>query len=210
MNKTLLEVFTDKPLIDRIQKRLPKLFRIAELESSRAGKIGMQVGSLRENVIVALLIYKFGEENVNTDFSIVEPEIDVEIFGQPVSIKTITGRSFGGVKLIWTVDAPKAREFLTGYYPRYDILLIQIDWGRKGGFYYIPVEAQEKLFKDIGREKYVKLPKPGTNPRGVEISKEALVSLIQDKETKVIEVGWQKSEIDYRPYQRWVDYWSEV
>lgn len=151
MNTHLLKIFTDQQLTDRIQKRLPRLFRIAELESSRAGKIGMQVGSLRENIIVALLIYKFGEENVNTNFSIVEPEIDVEIFGHPVSIKTITGRSFAGVKLIWTVDAPKAREFLSGYYPRYDILLIQIDWGRKG-FYHIPIEAQRQLFKKSQQE----------------------------------------------------------
>jgi hypothetical protein len=210
LNSHLLKLFTEQTIIEKIQKRLPMLFRIAELESSRAGKIGMQVGSLRENIIVALLIYKFGEENVNTNFSIVEPEIDVEIFQQPVSIKTITGRSFSGVKLIWTVDASKAREFLISYYPRFDILLIQIDWDRRGGFYYIPVEAQEKLFKDIGREKYIKLPKPGTNPRGAEISKGALLSLIQDKETKVIEIDWQKPEIDYRPYQRWVDYWSEA
>jgi hypothetical protein len=210
LNSHLLKLFTEQTIIEKIQKRLPMLFRIAELESSRAGKIGMQVGSLRENIIVALLIYKFGEENVNTNFSIVEPEIVVEIFQQPVSIKTITGRSFSGVKLIWTVDASKAREFLISYYPRFDILLIQIDWDRRGGFYYIPVEAQEKLFKDIGREKYIKLPKPGTNPRGAEISKGALLSLIQDKETKVIEIDWQKPEIDYRPYQRWVDYWSEA
>ncbi len=209
MNKHLLELFTDKLLVDRIQKRLPKLFRIAELESSRAGKIGMQVGSLRESVIVALLIYKFGEENINTDFPIVEPEIDAEVFGQPVSIKTITGRTFSGVKLIWTVDASKAREFLASYYPRYDILLVQIDWDRKGGFYYITREAQQKVFEDFGREKYIKLPKPGTNPRGAEISKEALLSLVQDKEAKVIEISWQKQETDYRPYQRWIDYWSE-
>jgi len=33
---------------------------------------------------------------------------------------------------------------------------------------------------------------------------------IQDKETRVIEIDWQKPDIDYRPYQRWVDYWSEA
>ena len=44
--------------------RLPYLFHLAELDSSRAGKIGMEVGSLRERIIVALLIYKFGEDNV--------------------------------------------------------------------------------------------------------------------------------------------------
>ena len=209
MNSHLTEIFEDKALMDKIKRRLPYLYQIAELESSRAGKIGMQVGSLRENIIVALLIYKFGEKDVNTDIPIVEPEVDVKLSEHPISVKTITGKSLSGVKLIWTVDAEKAREFLENYYPRYDMLFVQIVWNDIGGFYYIPIEAQKRLFEKMGRERYIKLPKPGTNPRGVEISKEALSRLVGDKETKVIEVSWQKSDVEYKPYQRWVDYWSE-
>lgn len=98
----------------------------------------MEVGSLRERVIVALLIYKFGEANVETEVPITKPGIDVFLFGQPVSIKTITGRSFNGVKLVWTVDAQKAKEFSETYEPNCDILLVQINWSGYGGFYYIP------------------------------------------------------------------------
>jgi hypothetical protein len=209
MSSHLVEIFEDEALINKIKKRLLYLYHLAALESSRAGKIGMEVGSLREKIIVALLIYKFGESNVKTDIPITKPEVDAELFGQPVSVKTITGKGFGGVKLIWTVDAQKAREFRENYYPRYDILLVQIVWNGKGGFYYIPLEAQKRLFKSVGRERYIKLPVPGTNPRGVEITKEALSQLVQVKETKVIEISWQKSEIDYHPYKRWVDYWRE-
>jgi hypothetical protein len=209
LNRYLLEMFGDETLKLKIRKRLPYLYRIAELESSRAGKIGMEVGSVREKIIIALLIYKFGESNVKTDIPITKPEVDVELFGQPVSVKTITGKGFGGVKLIWTVDAQKAREFRENYSPCCDILFVQIVWNAKGGFYYIPLEAQGRLFESIGRDSYIKLPKAGTNPRGVEISKEALSSLVLDKESKVIEIDWQKSEIDYHPYKRWVDYWSE-
>ena len=50
--------------VSKIKRRLPYLFRIAEIESSRGGHTGMEVGSLRERIIVALLIYKFGKENV--------------------------------------------------------------------------------------------------------------------------------------------------
>ena len=209
MSSHLAKIFEDETLIDKIKGRLPYSYQLAELESSRAGKIGMEVGSLREKIIVALLIYKFGESNVKTDIPIIEPEVDVGLFGQPISIKTITGRGLAGVKLIWTVDAPKAKEFRDSYYPRCDILLVQIVWGGKGGFYYIPLKAQERLFEEMGREYYIKLPKPGTNPRGVEITKEALSCLVRDKETRGIEIGWQKSEIDYHPYKRWVDYWRE-
>jgi hypothetical protein len=35
-------------MVEKIQKRLPYLYHLAELDSSRAGKIGMEVGSLRE------------------------------------------------------------------------------------------------------------------------------------------------------------------
>lgn len=209
MIRHLAEIFKDEALTSKIKKRLPYFYQLAELESSRAGKIGMEVGSLREKIIVALLIYKFGEVNVQTDIPITEPEVDVSLFGQSVSIKTITGRGFGGVKLIWTVDAQKAREFRENYYPRCDILLVQIVWSAKGGFYYVPLEAQERLFNEMGRKKYIKLPIPGTNPRGVEITKEALSQLVWDKETRVIDIFWQRSEIDYHPYKRWVDFWRE-
>jgi hypothetical protein len=74
----LIEIFTDKNLVKKIKKRLPYLFQLAELESSRAGKTGMEVGSVREKIIVALLIYKFGEANVETEISITEPEIDAQ------------------------------------------------------------------------------------------------------------------------------------
>jgi hypothetical protein len=169
--------------------------------------VGVEVGSLRERIIVALLIYKFGEANVETEIPIAEPEVDVRLFGQPLSIKTITGKGFSGVKLIWTVDAQKAREFCESYSPHCDILLVQIDWNNIGGFYYIPLDVQKRLFKEMDRKDYIKLPKPGTNPRGVEITKEALSTLIRD--SKVIEIHWQRTKIDYSPYKKWVDYWRE-
>jgi len=56
----LIEIFTDKNLVEKIRKRLPYLFQLAELESSRAGKIGMEVGSVRERIIVAPVIHKDG------------------------------------------------------------------------------------------------------------------------------------------------------
>lgn len=157
------------------------LFQLAEVESSRAGKTGMEVGSVREKIIVALLIYKFGEANVETEIPLTEPE----------------------------VDAKKAKEFREDYHPHYDILLVQINWNDRGGFYYIPLEVQKRLFDKIGRKNYIKLPKPGTNPRGVEITKEALLNLVQDSQTKKILINWQKTMVDFNPYKRWVDLWRE-
>ena len=209
MSSHLAELFEDYALRERIKNKLPYLFNIAELESSRAGKIGMEVGSAREKILIALLIYKFGEENVETKIPITEPEVDVRLFGQPVSIKTVTGKSFSGVKLIWTVDAQKAKEFRESYYPHCDMLLAQIAWNSVGGFYYIPLEIQRAVFQDLGREKYIKLPKPGTNPRGVEITREALLRLVTDERCECINITWQRFPVDYKPYKRWVDYWKD-
>src|SRR3989338_897885 len=123
----LEDLFSDSRLVSRIKSRLPKLFHIAELESSRAGKIGMEVGSAREKVIIALLIYRYGKDNVDTNIPITEPETDVIVKGVPYSIKTITGN--GGVKAVWTVDASSAANFISNYKPKCHILLIQINWG---------------------------------------------------------------------------------
>jgi len=204
----LAQLFEDEETVRRIQSRLPYLFQLAELESSRAGKVGMEVGSVRERIIVALLIYKFGEENVETEIPITEPEVDARLFGEPLSIKTITG-TFSGVKVIWTVDAEKAKEFRENYYPICDILLVQIKWNDVGGLYYIPVQAQRKLFDKIGRENYIKLPKAGTNPRGVEFAKNVLARLTADSQAKNIEINWQKSDIGFNAYKRWLDLWKE-
>lgn len=209
MSSHLIEIFEDKELVEKIKRRLPYFFQLAELESSRAGKTGMEVGSVRERIIVAMLIYKFGEANVETEIPITEPEVDVKLFGEPLSIKTITGKSFGGVKLIWTVDAQKAKEFRENYYPHCDMLLIQINWGNHGGFYYVPLEAQRQVFNKIGRQNYIKLPKARTNPRGVEITKEALSILVADNESKSIIIDWQRTKIDFNSYKRWVDLWRE-
>jgi hypothetical protein len=57
MTNPLFQLFENEKIVLKIQQRLPYLFQLAELESSRAGKIGMEVGSLREKIIVALLIY---------------------------------------------------------------------------------------------------------------------------------------------------------
>ena len=204
----LIELFEDKKVVEKIKEKLPYLFQLAELESSRAGKIGMEVGSVRERIIVALLIYKFGEENVESEIPITKPEVDVRLFDTNISVKTTTG-NLDGVKLIWTVDALKAKEFRENYTPHYDLLIVQINWNKTGSFYYIPTDVQNRLFKKIGRKNYIKLPKPGTNPRGVEITKKALTTLVNNSESHRIPISWKKKEIDHNPYTRWVDLWEE-
>jgi len=208
MSNDIQGLFEDKSLVEKIQRKLPYLFQLAELESSRAGKIGMEVGSVREKIINALLIYKFGEENVETEIPITETEMDVKLFGNPISIKTITGKNPSGVKLIWTVDAQKSIEFSKKYSPGCDMLLVQINWANGGGFYYIPKEVQIETLRSMGHENYIKLPKAGTNPRGVEMSGIAMNHLITNPNTMRILINWKKESIDFKPFARWVKLWQ--
>ena len=203
------ELFIDKTIISEIQDKLPKLFRIAEIESSRAGKIGMEVGSLREKVIGGLLIYKFGKDKINTNIPITEPETDIVIAKKNLSIKTITGN--GGIKAVWTVDAESSARFIQNYEPKCDMLLIQIWWNEnKDSFFFIPVEVQTEVFRKLGKGKYLKMPKAGTNPRGVEFSKEAIEMMLSNQKTLRIKINWVKRDTNYDVYNRWVDLWREV
>jgi hypothetical protein len=202
------QLFEDEHLSKKIRIKLPYLFQLAELESSRAGKVGMEVGSAREKIIAALLIYKFGEQNVETEIPITEAEIDVKLFGNPISIKTITGKNPNGVKLIWTVDTQKAIEFSKRYCPSCDMIFVQINWENGGGFYYITKETQIKILETMGHESYVKLPKQGTNPRGVEMSGDAMYKLIHHPDTLRILINWKKEKINFKPFARWVELWQ--
>ena len=208
MIEEIKALFADKTLVAKIQKRLPELFQIAELESSRAGKIGMEVGTIRERIITALLIHKFGDQYVKSDIPTTESEVDVLLYNKPISIKTITGKNFAGIKLIWTVDTQKAILFSKNYKPTCDIIVVQINWDNGGGFYYIPLEVQLKTLKKLGKEKYIKLPKVGTNPRGVEMQGETMRLLIANEQTLKIAVNWRKESSNFNTYKRWIELWE--
>ena len=210
MTKKIYEIFDEKEIVQKIKEKLPYLFQLAEIDNSRHGKLGMEIGSARERILIALLIYKFGEENIKTDIAITQSEIDVIVFDEPISIKTVTNNNVIGVKLIWTVDAQKALEFINNYSPECDILFAHINWNNQGAIYLLSKESQKEVLKAYGKEFYFKLPKPGTNPRGVEISNEAIRKLVEHNSTKKIDIDWKRDEaIKYNSYDRWVDEWNE-
>jgi len=97
MSSRLGKIFEDQKLMAKIKQRLPHLFQLAGLESSRAGKIGMEVGSLRERVIVALLIYKFGDTNIETEIPITEPEVDANCTTSLSPLKQLQARDSVGL-----------------------------------------------------------------------------------------------------------------
>ncbi len=202
-------LFDDPELVKQIQQKLPLLFLMAELDNSRNGKLGMEIGSARERIIIALLMHKFGEGLVDPNLPITMAEVDVLVKNEPLSIKTVSGKQAGGIKLIWTVDPQKAKQFADHYQPTCDILLAHINWGGVGHLYLIPTEVQSRLLSKIGRELYMKLPKPGTNPRGVELSKDAIQLLIADPETLRIPINFEREVSTHNAYERWLNLWQE-
>lgn len=203
------QLFNDRFIVNKIQSKLPKLFQLAEVESMRGGKIGMEVGTIRERIIIALLIYHYGRDNVKSEISTTKSEVDVELFKTPISIKTKSGKGLSGVKLIWTVDADKSNEFLESYTPSCELIFTHIIWNGLGCLYFIPQEVQLSVLNAIGRADYIKIPKVGTNPRGVEITSEALGKLTQHKGTYTLPIQWIKEKIDYDIYERWEKLWEQ-
>lgn len=201
-------IFSNSDTIQQIKEKLPHLFQIAELESSRDGKIGMEVGSLRERILIAMLINFYGVDKVRTNIPITESEVDVIVDDRPISIKTITGTNVKGVKVIWTVDREKINQFVENYNPECAMLFIHINWDGLGGLYFIPVDVQRRVLEELSVDSYLKIPPIGTNPRGVEISNEAMRILARQRDTKKIIFEWAKSYIAFNPYKRWLDHWA--
>ncbi len=54
----------------------------------------------------------------------------------------------------------------------------------------------------------MKLPKENTNPRGVEITGEAMRALVRHRNTLSIPINWRKDAVEFNPYNRWVEMWS--
>jgi Restriction endonuclease ThaI len=70
------------------------------------------------------------------------------------------------------------------------------------------LEVQQLVLKKVGNKNYIKLPKAGTNPRGVEMEGEAMRLLVADPKTLIIPIDWRKESINFNAYDRWVELWS--
>jgi hypothetical protein len=187
--------FSNKKFQRLVEEQLPSLIERANTEAAKYGKTGMEKGSVRKRYLIDFLIEYFGEDRVKTTFSGDVLGVDLKINSLPVKIKTITGK--GAVKITWTTDKDKLDDFISDYTPVCGILLVRINWemdekNRPSGLFWIPIEVQNKICKKLDMEKYLKLPKRGTNSRGVPFSKQALDLLLKDKDTKHIEINWRR------------------
>ena len=201
----------ESPYCDKIVKVLPTLFHKVELENRRGKKIGMEVGTARERVLIAMFMYVYGKDSVKFPPG-KSHGFDVIVNDVPISINTKVSKGFGGVKLSWTVDWEKTSEFVESFTPKSAMLFVQINWGGNGGMFLIPQIAQEDTLKSIGVERYVKKPPKRTNPRGIELSTTAMELLQKHSCTKVLTITWERDNTlpqETFQYDRWIELWED-
>jgi len=197
-------IFTSAEFQTLVKSKLPKLFEIAEVESTRGGKIGMEVGILRERILTSFFISKAGEENVNGDSSATENSKDVQVNGDDISIKTFTGSGYSGVKIFWTSDTESAKRVMDNYTPEFDLIVANINWGsNKGGLYYVDKQTQRQVMDSVGRNKFLKISS-GSNNRGITYGTDVLKKLLNHENTLKIEIDWVKTNEKFNIFERWV------
>ena len=171
----------------------------------------MEVGNARERVIIALFMYVFGRGNVQVP-STTSIEEDIVVHGIPISIKTKAGNSNTGIKLKWTNDWEKVKEFIRSYSPSCDMLFVKIVWGGQSDLYYIPCNVQNEIFQKLGKKRYMKEPTKGTNQRGVELSSEAVELMIDSPDTRRLVLEWGEPDKDLKNeiYDEYIEKWKQI
>ena len=199
MSERIVGLLTDPQYTSLIQEKLPPAFRTVE-DQLRGNPA---VGLLREQVILGMLIAFLGEANVRQVESGVAADIDCYVDDQPLSIKTVS--QSGGIRIKWTSNAVRAREFMSTYLPRSDLLVIRIAWGEHGSIRYIPLAVQQSTFGRLGT-RYLDY-RASTNTRGVNLSAEAESALNGAPECRSLPVFWRRSDVVVNPVDKWVEYW---
>lgn len=199
MNSLLVNLLTNSQHISFIQNKLPPAFQTVEDEL----KGNPAVGLLREQVILGMRIAFLGDSNVRIAESGVEADVDCLVDNQPLSIKTVS--SSGGLRLKWTSNAVKAREFIQTYQPLSDLLVVRIAWGNSGSVRYISLSSQQTTSQRLG-ERYLDY-RAQTNTRGVNLSAEAEASLNRHPDSITVPIFWQRSATGVNPVDKWVEYW---
>lgn len=206
------------PHRDKILRILPTLFTRVDLENRRGHRMNMGVGFARERVLIALLMHVYGTDSVEFPYEL-SPEMDIIVNDHPLSIKTKAGTGFSGVKLVWTSDRIKIEEFYSTYNPSSELLYVNVVWDSTGKFCLIPLSVQQEIFSELRPEGYIKLPKEGTNSRGVEIEHQAMRKLQSHSATRCLEIPWNKDpslpgEVslteEWTPYHQWLEIWENI
>lgn len=202
MSNSIKQLLTSSSYTGVIQQKLPPAFQTVEDEL----KGNPAVGLLREQIILGMLIAFLGESKVKLIQSGVNPDIDCYVDSEPLSIKTVSLSA--GIRLKWTSNAVKAKEFIDSYKPTSHLLVIRIIWGETGVMRFIPLDIQQNIFRQIGVVRYLDY-RGTTNTRGVNLSSEVEQILNQHSQSVSLPILWKKSKTIINPVSKWIDYWQK-
>ena len=74
-------------------------------------------------------------------------------------------------------------------------------------------KAQIEILDEIKIDRYVKIPPKGTNPRGVEMSQEAMQRMQGHPETQSLYIEWNRDPsllVERVLYGRWIQLWDAL
>jgi len=187
------ELFADPKFTRYLQRFWPIFVARANDLCLQNGKLGQEVGKMRERVILYLFYRYLGEDAENCALndqtvSVNEKGKDTLLFGRDVSIKTIsaTGNQFHQLKISWIEDKIMADEIARTWVPQFDLLLCRLKWNCKTeGFYYIPKDAQQEVISQEANA----LKTSGGYGKGTSLSKKACESLVSHPKTLKIPIA---------------------
>lgn len=163
------------------QKGLVALYAQSQIECTRNGKCGMEVGIAREKDQGAILKYFLGN-NVNLNLDNKLPE-DYVVGNSKISAKHSCGKVGTAVKVKWTSADKSVQEAITeiinakdDYYPHVLITYINI---RRNIINVICVTAYNNKYV-IKKLKTEAFNIPKNNSRGIEYSKKAMSEFIKN------------------------------
>ena len=215
MNPTLITLFRNEYYAELLRHNLPRAFEVADAESRRVQQrkggrtyesVGQEVGVVREKILTSYLRHTLGDMHIELPTANSAMR-DVLIFGQPLEIKTATGK--GKVKAKWTADTASAQSDISRFEFTSDLLLVRIWWeAERDSVFYIPAEVLQELAGKHSATEYLSSA-AGTNNRGIDIASWFMDAAEQHNETVRIAIDWQRSGIRIDPMARWMAYWAD-
>ena len=204
MNQCIVDFLSGQEKFSHFSLGLPGAFEI--IKNQLPGNSAQ--GLLREQAIIGYFRFAFGDNKVKLPSNKNEKDFNVILCGKGLAISTAQGRSPDAIKIHWTSDNQRVEEEVATYYPTSDFLWITIHWGKTAdSIFYVPLSAQSEIHSQLGKSGYLKTS-PGTNNRGIPLSKEAFKMLKSHPKTLCRQVTWRREGIAPDPYKQWETYWA--
>lgn len=127
MNEVVRNLLAGGEQREHLYEGLPELFRKAEVENRRNGRLGQEIGNVRENIIRAYLQTQLGAVNVIPAGGPNNNLGDVMVGRDYIEVKTTMG--VRGFKVSWAADDDSAARFRQQWKPQVDLILVQVQCG---------------------------------------------------------------------------------